>query len=107
MDNIYKANPVRISQIRKHTNIESSFVLNTTIKGIPGQFVMVSLPNAGEVPISISGFDRDSIEVTIRNAGVVTSKIFNLKVGDYLYIRGPYGNGFPFEEFQDQHLLKL
>lgn len=107
MDNIYQGIPVKILQIKKHTAIESSFVLNVALKGVLGQFVMVSLPNAGEIPISISGFGSDFIEVTIRNAGLVTSKIFNLNIGDYLYVRGPYGNGFPLKEFQLQHLLLI
>lgn len=105
MGNIYLPHPAEIQDIRRHTVTEWSFLLGYKVKEEPGRFVMVSLPRAGEVPISISGFKEDRIELTIRNAGVVTSPIFKLKVGDFLYVRGPYGHSFPLEKFRDQHLL--
>lgn len=105
MDNIYLPNPAEVLDIRKHTQTEWSFMLDYKVKEEPGKFVMVSLPNAGEAPISISGFRARGIELTIRNAGFVTSGIFKLRQGDTIYVRGPYGNGFPLEEFIGQHLL--
>ncbi len=103
--NIYASRPAEIVQIRKHTSTEWSFVLAEEIEGRPGQFVMVSLPMAGEVPVSISGFDSHATEITLRRAGQVTSRIFEQKAGDSLYVRGPYGNGFPLGEFEGRHLL--
>lgn len=107
MNNVYASNPVEILKIRRHTKVERSFLLKTKLDGLAGQFVIVSLPNAGEAPISISGLDGDSLEVTIRNVGRVTSEIFKRKVGEFLYLRGPYGNGFPLKEFHQQHLLLI
>ena len=91
MDNIYAGKTVRISGIRKHTNMERSFTLDADIHGMPGQFVMVSVSHAGEIPVSISGFSSRAIEITVRNVGKVTSKIFQLKVGDELKLRRPDG----------------
>ena len=105
MDNIYLANPVKVLEIRKHTPTEWSFLLDYKVKDEPGRFVMVSLPFAGEAPVSISGFYSRGIELTIRNVGQVTSRIFNLNPGDSIYVRGPYGNSFPLERFSDEHLL--
>lgn len=102
--NVYKSDPAEILGIRKHTSTEWSFELRCGIVGIPGQFVMVSVPGVGEVPISISGFYPDSIEITIRRIGKVTDEIFK---GGPIYIRGPYGNGFPLERFNGQHLLVI
>ncbi|MFQ5952872.1 MAG: anaerobic sulfite reductase subunit AsrB, partial [Candidatus Omnitrophota bacterium] len=76
MDNIYHPTPARVLRIRKHTNTEWSFVLDYKAENEPGKFVMVSLPGAGEVPISVSGFGPKGIELTVRNAGKVTSRIF-------------------------------
>ncbi len=105
MDNIYLGKPSEVLEIRKHTPAEWSILLDTEISAVPGQFVMVSLPGVGEVPISISGFDSHSIELTIRDVGKVTSQICQISPGDNLYVRGPYGNGFPLQEFKDEHLL--
>ena len=55
MDNIYAGKAVKILGITKHTNMERSFMLDAHFHGMPGQFVIVSLAHAGEIPISISG----------------------------------------------------
>ena len=34
------------------------------------------------------------VDLTIRRVGKVTNEIFNNYVGDKLFLRGPYGNGF-------------
>ena len=107
MDNIYAGKTVKISGITKHTNIERSFTLEAHIHGMPGQFVMVSLSHTGEIPVSISGFSSTAIEITVRNVGKVTSKLLQLKVGDELQLRGPYGKSFPLEVFKDRHLLVI
>lgn len=105
MDNLYSPHPAKVLEIRKHTATEWSFLLDYKAEEAPGKFVMVSLPLAGEAPISISGFEARGIEITVRNAGQVTSNIFKLNPGDTLYLRGPYGNCFPLEQLKDKHLL--
>jgi len=65
----------------------------------PGRFFMVSLWGAGEVPISIASHSEagEWLELCIRRTGHVTSAIDHLQEGDQLWLRGPYGNGFPLE----------
>jgi sulfhydrogenase subunit gamma (sulfur reductase) len=74
---------------------------------IPGQFVELSLPGLGEVPISIcsSAMRIGFFELCIRKVGRVTEKIHELQPRDLVGIRGPYGNGFPMEKFWDRDLL--
>ncbi len=73
----------------------------------PGQFVMVSILGVGEAPISIScGPRKDNIlEMVIRRTGRLTQVIHNLKVGDELGIRGPYGSGFDLNDFYGKDVL--
>jgi len=74
---------------------------------IPGQFNMIHLPGFGEVAISISS-DPAKLETvghTIRHAGAVTRAIGNLRVGDQVGLRGPYGNGWPMQEAHGKDLL--
>lgn len=73
----------------------------------PGQFVQVSVLGAGEAPISIcsSPTKKNCLELCIRNVGLVTGSLHNLKKGDELGIRGPYGNCFPIEELAGQGLI--
>ncbi len=65
----------------------------------PGQFVMVSVFGAGEVPISITSTPgvTKGLELCVRTVGQVTSAINRLKAGDSIWVRGPYGKPFPVE----------
>jgi sulfhydrogenase subunit gamma (sulfur reductase) len=74
---------------------------------MPGQFVQVSILGAGEAPISIcsSPTQQGYFELCVRKAGLVTGALANLRNGDELGIRGPYGNFFPVEELRGQPLV--
>ncbi len=63
----------------------------------PGQFNMLYVFGIGEVPISISGDpeEKGKLVHTIRAVGSVTSAMKDLKVGQVLGIRGPYGSHWP------------
>lgn len=75
----------------------------------PGQFVQLSLPALGEVPISIcsSPMRRGFFELCVKKTGRVSDKIHELKPGDFAGVRGPYGNGFPVDEFEGSDLLLI
>jgi len=73
----------------------------------PGQFVMVSVMGVGEAPISISNGpgDDNTLEMVIRRIGRLTQVIHDLKVGDTMGIRGPYGSWFDLENFYGRDVL--
>ena len=73
----------------------------------PGQFVQASVLGVGEVPISIcsSPTKKNYFELCVRKTGLVTEAISELKKGDELGVRGPYGNGFSMEQLKGQDLL--
>ncbi|WP_457558356.1 dihydroorotate dehydrogenase electron transfer subunit [Candidatus Harpocratesius sp.] len=69
--------------------------IQESISYIPGQFVMVWVPGIDEIPMSISKyFDNGMISISVAKVGEATEKLFELKVGDIIGIRGPYGNGY-------------
>lgn len=95
-----------ILEIIKHTEIEWSFRTKCHSKGVlPGQFYEISIPKYGESPISVSGIGKDYIDFTIRKVGKVTDEIFNYKVGDKFFLRGPYGNGFDVSLYEDKEIV--
>ncbi len=104
-NNPYKSEKCEILKITKMTDIEWTFRIATDKEINHGQFCHLSIPKVGEAPISVSGTGEGWIEFTIRSVGKLTSKIFNLVVGDYFYIRGPYGNGFNLEDLKDKHVV--
>lgn len=60
----------------------------------PGQFYMIWIPDVDEIPMSVSYISKDIKGITFRKIGDATNALFNLKKGDKIGIRGPYGNGF-------------
>lgn len=54
-----------------------------------GQFVFLWLPQVGEKPFSIA--EAEPLTFVIKRRGTFTRAVFDLAVGDCLYIRGLYG----------------
>ncbi|WP_294155303.1 anaerobic sulfite reductase subunit AsrB [uncultured Clostridium sp.] len=93
-----------IKEVIKHTDIEYTFRMAYEGDVKPGQFFEVSIPKFGEAPISVSGIGEGTIDLTIRRVGKVTNEIFTNYVGDKLFLRGPYGNGFEVENYKGKEI---
>ena len=94
-----------ILEIKKHTDIEYTFKMSYDGEVKAGQFFEVSIPKFGEAPISISGIDDNSVDLTIRKVGKVTNEIFEKYVGNKLFMRGPYGNGFDVDIYKNKDIV--
>ncbi|HNQ80938.1 MAG TPA: FAD/NAD(P)-binding protein [Candidatus Aminicenantes bacterium] len=71
-----------------------------------GQFVMCTVFGAGEFAVSLPWSpEKDRRHLSVRNVGKVTSALHALGVGDKIGLRGPFGNGFPFEEIAGRNLI--
>lgn len=71
------------------------------VKFKTGQFVELTLPGEGEAPFtpSSSPADTEKMDITIMKAGQVTGLLHQCKKGQKVGIRGPYGNGYPVDDF--------
>ncbi|MGE0681959.1 MAG: FAD/NAD(P)-binding protein [Candidatus Binatia bacterium] len=96
--------PYRIQRVRKETVDTFTFDLAPVDGAIPpfmpGQFNMLYLFGVGESAISISGSPTQTTVMvhTIRAVGVVTRAMRQLRRGDVIGLRGPFGNAWPVEE---------
>lgn len=102
MHNVYELKPAKVTRVIKENGITNTLVLKLEnqkeFEFLAGQFMMIGLPGFGECPISISSNPKTSnknFSLTIRTAGELTRKLNGLKVGMKVYVRGPFGNGFP------------
>lgn len=109
---VYMPIPARISSIKPMTEFESLFTValphDMTLHHSPGQFVQVSILGVGEAPISISSSPSRSngfFQLCIRRVGDLTNAIHKLKPGAIVGIRGPFGRGFPIQEFRGKDIL--
>lgn len=109
MHNIYLPQQVKILRIEDLSPTVKLFRLKTNIAGfIPAQFVLIGVWGYGEAPFGIasSPYEKKFIEIAVRNTGGnVTSALHNLKEGDEISVRGPYGNGFPLEFFEGKDIV--
>jgi len=73
----------------------------------PGQFVELSVFGVGEIPISITSTPTRPgyIELSIKDVGLVSGAVHKLSEGSEVGIRGPFGNGFPYEMAYGKNLL--
>jgi NAD(P)H-flavin reductase len=72
-----------------------------------GQFAELSIAGKGEIPIGIasSPVEKGFIKFTVNKAGVVTSHLHNMSVGDTMGVRGPLGNWYPWEKLEGKNVL--
>ena len=72
-----------------------------------GQFVELTLPGEGEAPFtpSSSPAQTDKMDITIMKAGRITGLLHECKTGQKIGVRGPYGNGYPIDDFAGKELL--
>lgn len=82
------------------------FRLTQPLSIAPGQFVELSLPGIGAFPVSaVTWPTRDLLQLCIRRVGRVTSALYHLHIGASVGIRGPFGRGFPVENFLGKDVL--
>jgi anaerobic sulfite reductase subunit B len=96
-----------VKDIIRHTALEYTFRMGWAGAALPGQFFQVSIPHYGEAPISVSGIAEGAIDLTIRRVGRVTDEVFERKKTDFLFLRGPYGNGFNFDDYRGAELFVI
>lgn len=73
----------------------------------PGQCAMVSLFPVGEALFSITSSPtrKGFIEFSIKETGMLTRALHQIEPGQVIGVRGPYGNGFPYEMMKGKDLL--
>ena len=110
---LYLPLPCKIIAVTELTAAEKLFRLRladgSPLGHLPGQFVQVSLLGWGEAPISVaSSPTRDGcFELGVRLAGSLTAAMHELKPGDTIGIRGPFGRPFNLPQLRGQDLLLI
>lgn len=81
-----------ITDIRQETPAVRRYVLDGSLDAGPGQFVMAWLPGIDEKPFSLMA--ADPVTLAVAGVGPFTHALEQRKVGDSLWVRGPFGRGF-------------
>jgi NAD(P)H-flavin reductase len=112
----YEPTPARIDRIvelRRDVKTYTLSLLDSEGQALqpikPGQFIMISVPGIGEAAFSVSSWNREggTFDTTIRRVGRLTSYLDGLSIGDEVWVRGPYGRGWPLEESEGKDILLI
>jgi len=102
-ENIYQPINGEIVEIIDESPTIKSFVVKPeeSFEFATGQFVELTLPGQGEAPFtpSSSPSETEQMEITIMKAGRVTALLHQCTKGQPVGIRGPYGRGYPVDDF--------
>ena len=72
-----------------------------------GQFIEFTVPGVGEAPFTPSSDPavKDVVEISVMKVGKVTGMIHELKKGDTVGLRGPFGTKYPLDLFKGNEVL--
>ncbi|MBI5046085.1 MAG: FAD/NAD(P)-binding protein [Candidatus Niyogibacteria bacterium] len=120
MQNIYAPISVKIAKIEEHSPSVKLFRLKRTdgkkfsaqkngLIFTPGQFVLAGVWGYGEAPFGPASdpLNRNHIDIVVRKIGQTTSALHHMKEGSKITLRGPYGNGYPIENFLGKDIIMI
>lgn len=112
-ENIYLPQIAVIVDIIEETRNIKTFIMQYEDKSLHdkikpnGQFYEITVFGVGEIAISIpfSPSLKDRFQFSIKKTGKVTNAIHNMKIGDKVGLRGPFGKGFPYGKFKNRDVI--
>jgi len=109
--NLYKPLKSELIKVIDESPLIKTFVLKPEeeFSFATGQFIEVTVDGMGEAPFtpSSSPLQTDQLEITVMKTGYVTDHMHNMQPGEKMGIRGPFGRGYPLEQFYDKEVLIL
>jgi dihydroorotate dehydrogenase electron transfer subunit len=101
---------VRVKKVIEETPTIRTIVFEDeySIASMRGQYLMVWIPQIEELPMSVgieSVEGRKFAAVTVRKYGLGSTALYHKQEGEYIGIRGPYGNYFSIPENLTNALL--
>lgn len=102
---MFTPRPYKILDVKTYSEDIKVFKVKTQMNPAPGQFFQVSVLGRGECPLASCSYDKEYVDILVRKAGNVTSAMFDLKKGNTLFLRGPYGNGYHILDLVGKNLI--
>lgn len=86
-----------IRNVKKESSTVKTFTFEDKLcaKAEPGQFLMLWVPGVDEIPLSILSTEEDgAVSVVVKKVGEATQALHEMKAGEIIGVRGPFGNSF-------------
>jgi NAD(P)H-flavin reductase len=100
-DEAYGERPIKTFRVVP----ENGYTLNHR----PGQCAIIGILGIGESMISIASSPTKTgyLEFSVMRLGKVTSALHACEEEDTISIRGPYGNGFPLDDWKGKNIVTI
>ncbi len=92
--NTLRTSPIR--DVKNESETTKTFVVKDSLcsRAKPGQFLMLWIPGIDEIPLSVQEASRGQVSVTVKVVGEATRALHEMKPGQIVGVRGPFGNWF-------------
>ena len=108
-DNPYSPTRSEVLDVKTETPTIKTIKLRpeTAVSFETGQFIELTVPGIGEAPFTPSSMtsEKETLEISVMKVGKVTERIHALNRGDVVGVRGPFGVGYPLDEFAGKEIL--
>ena len=109
LENPYCPTRSEVLDVKTETPTIKSIKLkpDTAVSFETGQFIELTIPGIGEAPFTPSSTpsEKETLEISVMKVGKVTERIHTLNPGDIVGVRGPFGTGYPLDEFAGKEIL--
>ncbi len=109
MKNLYFPIQGELEDVVEETPTIKTFVIRPAapIAFRAGQFMQLTVPGLGEAPFTPSSSPSltEKMEISILKTGTVTDVLHEMKAGETVGLRGPFGKGYPLDSFKDKEIL--
>ena len=107
--NPYMPIPAKLENVVRETANIKTFLVRPEkpLAFKAGQFIELTVPGIGEAPFTPSSNhnSKETLDFTVMRAGRVTGLMHSARIGDIVGVRGPYGLGYPLDEFKSKELF--
>ena len=113
-ENVYKPDLMEVIQVRRETPDVKSVRIRfrdperaRDFSFRVGQFGLFSVFGCGEATFNICSSSnwKEYLEFCFRRTGKVTEAMWQIERSDTIGFRGPYGNGYPMEQWEGRNLI--
>ena len=85
-----------LAEVKSESPTVKTFTVKDSLcaKAKPGQFLMLWIPGVDEIPLSILHAGDGEVSVSVKAVGDATRHLHEMKRGETVGVRGPFGNSF-------------
>lgn len=97
----------KINDVRKNGKHEN--LISVKYKGIvfPGQYFIAWVAGFGDITLPVAFYSDGTLGFSVSIKREASRKLFELRIKETIFLRGPYGHGFPMNNLKHKNLVMI